>query len=97
MPRKIPRVQLLLQHRQPLVQLIAVIHLMGRRSIIRRINIIQIRTKLGLRLRLDNSIVDAIHEVHGFRPKAVILKHLEVIAVVVGGEIGVFFVNVRGA
>lgn len=65
------------------------------RSIIARIDIVQVRAEGSLRLRLDDSIVEPVDEVGRRRLVPVVLEDPEAVAVVVRGEVGVLGVDGR--
>lgn len=94
-PEHVVRIDLLLQRQQLSIQRIAVVQLVRGRSIVARIDVIQVRAEVGLGLRLDNSVVEAVDEVCRRGGVAVVLEDPQAVTVVVSGEGDVLGVDGR--
>jgi hypothetical protein len=93
MPEHALRVDLLLQRRKSRVYRVTIVQLVCRRGIVRWVNIIEVRSELGLWLRLDNGIIQAVDEVDRVACQSIVLENPETVAVIVGCEVGVLLVD----
>ena len=86
-------VVLLLELRKLAVQLLTVVQVMGLLCAVRGVDIVEVGTKVGIRLALDDNVVDTVDVVQGRGLCAVVLEHPKGVTVVVCGEVGVLGVD----
>lgn len=82
-------IKLFFQRGKTRIHRVAVVHLVRGSRVQRRINVIQVGAKLGLRLRIDNGLIDSVDKVDRVGGVSVVLQDPEAVAVGICGKGGV--------